>query len=383
MENRKHLMWLAIAVSAALAIGCGRQESTNAAATVQPVPIRTAALRVQMHPFAPSIAITGTLVSRSAVTVKAETTGRIVRFPKEEGDAVEAGEIVVWVDDSHEKVAAMQAQSGVVVAEAALERAKVSQRHAQSEWVRAQNLLKSGGITDRDFKAAELADRDATAQMSVCAAQVEQARSQLAATKQMLEDSVVRAPVAGEIQAKLAAQGGYVEPPTALFLLVDNTMLELESLIATIHLGRIRPGQQARFKVNSFPAEEFIAKVIEVNPAVQAETRSAKVRLRVDNRSGKLKAGMFAQGEIITGNVRSSVLLPSNAVYRDDRSIASAYVFVIDNGRATKRTVVIGSERDTLFEVVTGLTAGEIVAAEQSVELAEGVLVSPDIREGK
>jgi RND family efflux transporter MFP subunit len=322
-------------------------------------------------------------VSPAAVTVKAETTGRVLRFPKEEGDRISAGEIVVWVDDSHEAISLRQADTGILVAKAAVERARIVQRHASAEWTRAQNLLQSGGITDRDFKAAELAERDATAQLAVSTAQLEQAQAQFASAKRMLEESVVRAPVSGEIQAKLTAVGAYVEPATPVFLLVDNNRLELEAMVATANLGSIRAGQKMTFRVNVYPAEQFVGRVIDINPAVQADTRSAKVRLGVDNGRGRLKAGMFAQGEILTGIEREAILVPAGALYRDDRSLHAAHLFIIQNGRASRRQVTLGQERDSTVEILTGLTTGEIVALEQSIELADGVAVTPDLGPAK
>ncbi len=265
----------------ALLAGCGKRQA--AVQAVDPAPVRASIVRVEARPFALTVAITGTLVSNSQVEVKAETTGRIVKFPKEEGDAVSAREAVVWVDDSNERILVRQAETAVQVADASLERAKVNRNHAGSEFERARNLLKSGGITDRDYKTAELAGRDAQSQVALAEAQLDQSRAHLDQARKMLNDSIVRSPVAGQIQRKVVNEGAYVEPTTVVFSVVDNTRLELESMVPTGDLGAISAGQRVTFTVNSFPDREFEGRVIEINPAVQAETRSAKVRIRVNN----------------------------------------------------------------------------------------------------
>ena len=376
----KRISIMGVAAGILILCGCSRQEPTPTAPTPQQAGVRLAAVRAAVEPFSTSISVTGTLVSPASVTVKAETTGRVVRFPKEEGDSVAANEPLIWVDDSHEKLSVRLAESAVQGAQAGLERARVLQAHAESEWTRAQNLLQSGGITDRDYKVAELAERDAKAQIGVFSAQLDQARSQVATARKMLEDSVVRAPVAGELQKKLTAEGAYVEAPTPVFSIVNNARLELESMVASTHLGRIRAGQQVRFSVNTFPGEQFTGRVIEVNPAVETDTRSAKVRVQVDNRNRRLKAGMFAQGEILTDARRQGILLPLSAVQREDRSLASAQVYVIENGRAKLRQVQVGVEHDSMIEITSGISAGDIVAIEQSIELADGVPVSAEVR---
>jgi RND family efflux transporter MFP subunit len=364
-----------------LTAACGDEAPATVEAVESP-PVHVAVISAEPQSFTIAVPITGTLVSPSSVVVKAETVGKVLKFPKEEGDRVAAGEAVVWVDDSHENIALRQSESVVQVAEAALERARVLESHARSEFARAQNLLKSGGITDRDYKAAELADRDARAQVALAAAQLDQARAQVAASQKALDDSIMRSPVAGEIQAKLLSEGAYVEAPTPVFSVVDNSRLELESMVATADLGPIGPGQQVTFTVNAFPRDRFQGRVIEVNPAVETQTRSAKVRIRVNNSSRRLKAGMFVQGEIVTGVEHQAILIPTAAVYRSDSSAKRSHVFVVENGRAVRRNVRIGSERDSLLEIVEGLTSGDLIVAEQSLELAEGVRVTGEPRTG-
>jgi RND family efflux transporter MFP subunit len=364
-----------------LTAACGDEAPATVEAVESP-PVHVAVISAEPQSFTIAVPITGTLVSPSSVVVKAETVGKVLKFPKEEGDRVAAGEAVVWVDDSHENIALRQSESVVQVAEAALERARVLESHARSEFARAQNLLKSGGITDRDYKAAELADRDARAQVALAAAQLDQARAQVAASQKALDDSIMRSPVAGEIQAKLLSEGAYVEAPTPVFSVVDNSRLELESMVATADLGPIGPGQQVTFTVNAFPRDRFQGRVIEVNPAVETQTRSAKVRIRVNNSSRRLKAGMFVQGEIVTGVEHQAILIPTAAVYRSDSSAKRSHVFVVENGRAVRRNVRIGSERDSLLEIVEGLSSGDLIVAEQSLELAEGVRVTGEPRTG-
>ncbi len=365
---------LAIAAAVALA-GCQKKEVAVSAS--EPPPVRVNIAKIDTQPFASTVAVTGTLISNSRVDVKAETTGRVVKFPKEEGENVAAGEAVAWVDEENYQLAVRQAKAAVDVAEAALGRAKVNESHSLSELERARNLVKSGGITDKDMKAAELAAQDARAQTKLAAAQLEQAKAALEAAQKRLRDTVIRAPVSGEIQRKYVNTGAYVEPPTAVLTLVDNGRLELESLVASSAIAPIRAGQKVTFTVNAFPGQTFEGRVVEINPAVDADSRSAKVRIKVNNAGGKLKAGMFAQGEVLTGLEQQAVVIPASAVYREDRSAKASYVFVVENSKAARRAVRIGRERDSSLEIVEGLKPGDILITEQSIELADGVRVEP------
>lgn len=360
--------------AAALLTGCRKQEAATVKAS-EPPPVFAPVVAVGTEDFRATVPVTGTLVSNARVDVKAEVVGRVTRFDKEEGSPVAAGETVVWVNDENHKLAVRQAETAVRVAEAGLERAKLMEAHSRSELERAQNLLKSGGITDKDLKAAQLAGRDSAAQVMVAEAQLEQARAALAVARKQLRDTEIKSPVAGEIQRKFVNKGAYVEFPTPVFTVVDNRRLELESPVASADLAPIRSGQPVTFTVNSYPGVQFEGRVLEILPAVDEATRSAKVRIQVNNPGGRLKAGMFAEGEILTGVNGNAIVIPSAAVYRDDRTAKSSYVFVVENGRAVKRQVRIGRERDSKLEILEGLQPGDQLIAEQSIEIAEGVRV--------
>jgi RND family efflux transporter MFP subunit len=364
-----------IVVAAGLLAGCQKQQTAERA--VEAAPVRVNVIRIEAQPFLATVPVTGSLVSSSRVDVKAETTGRLVKFPKEEGAAVAAGEIVAWVDEENPRLAVRQADSAVQVAEAALARARVAASYASSELERARNLVRSGGITDKDLKAAELAEQESRAQTQLLVAQLDQAKAALDTARKHLRDTAIRALVAGVIQKKYINPGAYVEPATTVFSLVDNRRLELESQVASSDLAPIHPGQKATFTVNSYPGQTFEGRVIEINPGVDADTRSAKVRIQVSNEGGKLKSGMFAQGEILTGVEARAVIVPATAVYRDDRSAKTSYVYVAENGKAARREVRIGRERETSLEIAAGLRPGDSLISEQSIELAEGVRVTP------
>ncbi|MBI4875359.1 MAG: efflux RND transporter periplasmic adaptor subunit [Acidobacteria bacterium] len=370
----RHALTYTLALAILSLAGC-RKEEKRAAAPQAPPPVRVKTLRVEPQTFAATVVVTGTLRSRSTVDVKAEITGRVVRFPKEEGQSVTAGEALVWVDDEQYRLSVRQAETAVGVVQAALERTRVQEAHAKLELERARNLLRSGGITDRDLKTAEVADKDTVAQVALAAAQVDQAQAALAVARKKLGDTVIKAPVAGEIQKKWTNPGAFVEPPTAVFTLVDNTRLELESSVPAAEAGPVRAGQRVEFRVSSFPQQRFEGRVVEILPAMDAESRSAKLRVRIVNPGGRLKSGMFAEGEVQTGATSSAIVIPSEAIYRDDAAAKSSYVFAVENGKAVRRPVRIGRERNGTLEILEGLPAGALIVAEPSIELADGVAV--------
>ncbi len=115
---------LATVLGFLLLSGCGTQQAKTVKATEAP-PVPANIIAIQAEPFTVTIPVTGTLVSNARVDVKAETTGRVIRFDKEEGSVVSAGETIAWVNDENPRLSLHQAETGVKVAEATLERSRL------------------------------------------------------------------------------------------------------------------------------------------------------------------------------------------------------------------------------------------------------------------
>src|SRR5579871_5082475 len=120
-----------VLIALMLLVSCGRKEIATSAAS-EPPPVSAAVITVASERFPLTVPVTGTLVSNSRVDVKAEVIGHILRFDKQEGDAVRAGEPVAWVDDENFRLAVRQAETALQVAAAALERARLLASHSRS-----------------------------------------------------------------------------------------------------------------------------------------------------------------------------------------------------------------------------------------------------------
>lgn len=355
--------------------GCASksQAVTAKSEAAPPLPVRTVTL--QAKPLEHRVDVTGTLISTVAVDIKTEVQGRLMSLLKEEGDFVQKGELIAQQNEENPKLGLQQAEANLETAVAALDRVKVMEEHARIEDERAQNLLKSGGITDREFQAAQVALNDAKAQRRLAEAQIEQARQAVAIAKKRLNDCRVYSPIGGEIERKYLNAGSYVDGNALLYHVVDNQRLELEMFVSANDLGRIKEGQVVRFSVPSYPSEAFEARIKTINPAVQAVSRSISVRAVVSNTARKLKAGMFARGRIVTGIQPDGYMVPANAVWR--RANQAPFVYVVEEGTAHKREVTLGLEQPEGVEIISGLKPGDQIVTEQYMELADGSKVAP------
>jgi len=367
------LAGLGVALAAMLLAAACSKEAAKSVTAAPALAVRT--VRVEPRPLERTVDITGSLVSSVAVDVKTEFAGRPVTMLKREGDPVSKGELLAQLDDTNARLSLGQARAAVEVAQAALERAKVAEDHARQELERAQNLLKSGGITDRDFQTAQVADRDARAQVKLSEAQVEQAKQSVALAEKHLRDCRIISPISGEVERKVLNPGGWLDGNALLYRLVDNQRLELETYVASSELGGVKKGQKVHFTVAAYPGEAFEGAITNISGAVDMQNRSAPLRAAVPNPKGKLKAGMFVKGRIITATKPGAIVVPADAVWR--RSGQVPYVYVVVNNEAKKREVKTGQEEAEGIEITSGLAAGETVILEQNLELAEGVKIAP------
>ena len=358
-------------LSALLLAACSKEAAKPTAAPSLAVRV----VRIQPRPLEEALDITGSLVSATAVDVKTRFAGRLVTLLKQQGDRVQKGELLAGLEETDARLALNQARATLDVAQASFDRAQVGEDHARRELDRAQNLLRSGGITDRDFQAAEMTARDTRAQVKLAGAQVEQARQAVAVAQKRLSDCRIVSPINGEVDRKLYNPGGWVDVNALLYKLVDNQRLELETYVASSELGPVRSGQKVRFSVAAYAGETFEATITHISAAVDVMNRSEPLRAAVPNPTRKLKAGMFVKGRIITGIKPSAIVVPVDAVWR--RSGQAAYIYVVVNNEAKKREVKTGQEDADSIEITSGLARGETVVAEQNLELAEGVKVAP------
>jgi membrane fusion protein (multidrug efflux system) len=177
------------------------------------------------------------------------------------------------------------------------------------------------------------------------------------------------------VERKYLNAGLYVDRFVAVYRLVDNQRLELDTSVASAQIARLAKGLLIRFSVATFPGEEFPATILTLSPAVQMDNRTMLVRGAVPNPSGRLKAGMFVKGRIVVGTKPSAIVVPPNAAWR--RVGQPPFVYVVEENRAQRREVTLGVESPEALEIARGLRPGEQVIAEPYLELADGVRVVP------
>jgi multidrug efflux pump subunit AcrA (membrane-fusion protein) len=168
----------------------------------------------------------------------------------------------------------------------------------------------------------------------------------------------IPSPFDGTIIENSMVQGHRVEAGTEVCFISDLRTVWAILNVLEKDLASVRVGSAVSIRVGAYPGQVFAGEVTFVDNIMDEGTRTVRVRVEVANRDGRLKPGMFVDGDIDRGSERQGLVVPSEAVQQEG---ASHFVFVDRNGRFYRRDVQPGVEFGAVFEIRGGLAAGDTV----------------------
>ena len=358
MHTKTYLLALAIAAGSAAACSGEAETQSPVAETIRTIPVRTET--VQTRDLTETLSLTGTLDPRSQVTVVPEISARLERVLKTEGNRVTRGELLAVLDDADFRLSRDSAKAHLDVA-------KANRAHAQAEQDRADSLVKTGGITDKDHLAAKVA-------VQVAEASESQAKSELAITERQMERSRITAPISGRISKRHADAGTVVTAGTPLYTIVDDSVFEFRSSVASGDFGKVKVGERVVVTVDALPGFVTEGEVNRIAPQVDARSRSFEIIIRVPGRR-ELVSGLFARAQVKVREVPGGLTVPPAALLRDGSDPMKAQTYVVANNKVERRDVMVGVEVPDAVQVTSGLSVGEVVVVDPPSALGPGTQV--------
>jgi RND family efflux transporter MFP subunit len=350
----KSILGAGMAATAITLAACGT--SASSAPPPRPLLVRTAS--VQARDIEQQLVLTGTLRPRAQVQVVAEVGGRLVKVLRDEGARVQKGDLLAQVDPTDYQLASQRAVASLAVAQA-------NRAHAVAEKERADNLVRTGGITDKDHLAAQVG-------LQVAEASLTQARAEASIAGTQLSRASVRAPFSGRVARRLVDPGAMLSAGTAVFTVVDDSVLEFRASVPSSDYGKVALGAPVEVAVGDGTVP-VAGRVARVTPLVDERTRSFEVVVEVPGGSG-LVGGLFARAAVRLGEVKGALVVPPSALLREGGP-AEAQVFVVAGGKAERRSVTVGAEQPDAVQVTKGLGAGDVVVLDPPTALAPGAAV--------
>ena len=244
----------------------------------------------------------------------------------------------------------------------AVDRARRDLELAKKERTRLESLYGSNAVPERRVIESRHAESDAAADLATAEHRLRQYQGiHRASGEQPIGRIVVRSPIAGTLVEARVAPGEFVEEGRVLFDVVDLDRLWLEARIAEVDLARVRDARGAWFRVDGIetPFQVGEGSVVMRGGVVDAGSRTAPLIFDVPNPERSLAAGMFADVNVLTGDQRSVLAVPTSAVV-DEGGESVAYVELGGESFA-RRSLTLGVRDGDLVEVLEGLSPGERV----------------------
>jgi cobalt-zinc-cadmium efflux system membrane fusion protein len=298
--------------------------------------------------------------------------GRIIGLFAKVGDEVRKGETLFTIDSPD----LLQACSTLISAAGVLQ---LTTRNL----ARLKNLFETRAISQKDLEqtisdqqtaeGALRAARDAVRIFGKTDAEMDR----MVADRHVDPTLVVPSPIAGRITARNAAPGLLVQPgnPPAPYTVADISTMWMLANVAESDSPAFKVGQEVKVSVMAFPNRTFDGHISTIASSVDPNTHRVLVRSEIADPTHELRAGMFANFVIRTGEPVRSPAIPLDGVVREGDGTMSAWV-TADRRRFTRRTIKVGLVRDGYDQILEGAEAGDLVATEGALFLSNAVTIA-------
>ncbi len=336
---------ISLLAAAVLAVACqGNQKKEEGAAAAPQAPaagveqlIRVSADTARTMDVAQTEVYTSTVQAYAVNNIAPLSGGRIRKINVEVGSFVGRGQVLAVMDDAQ------------------LAQTQLKLVNDSTELERLRALYREGGVSQSDFEAAEMA-------FNVSRKSYEN----------LVENTYLRSPISGVVSARNYDRGDlYAGQP--IFVVQQITPVKLLVGISETDYTQVHVGDEVSITADALPGRTFTGKVARIHPTVDPATRTFTAEVQVSNADRTLRPGMFARVKVEFG-VNHSVVLPDVAVVKQQGS-GQRFVFILENGTARSVAVTLGRHFDTYYEILEGVSEGDLVATRGSSGLKNGARV--------
>jgi len=352
-------VWALAIISAGAFAACRGNGQAPAAksAVAAATPVKVA--KAVKQTISETLTYTGTFEAGQKINITPETAGKVAKIHVEEGQFVQAGQLLAELDTESIRLQLKQAEAGLAVADANF-------KNMEKNKERMDRLLAEKAVSDQQYEQVKLGYEAAKAQL-------EQAQAGLNLARHYLDVSIMKAPFAGVIASKNAQVGDVINPmmggfsPAAgVLTLVDFSRIKMVLDVSPTEVARIKRGQAAHVSSTDLAGRIFEGTVSLVNQTADSYSKKFRVEVTVANTDRSLRPGTFGQVALEVSTKDQVLALPQKAI------IDNKYVFLAAGGKAVRREVSLGLQTKDVVEIISGLNEGEMVIVEGNFGLADG-----------
>jgi membrane fusion protein (multidrug efflux system) len=339
MNAFKNRYWLLILL---LCTACGndvpaKQENTPAERELQTAP-------VLLEDITRDIKGMGVITARKEVELSAEITGRIIAVRHDIGDDVNAGDVIVELENEDHQIMVEKKR-------AQLNKAQAQLKKSNRDKTKADTLFSDGVLSDTDHDNAMLG-------AAVSSADVQLARAELKAAEKDYRDTRITAPYNGTIALRSIETGHYVTPGQCLLTLIDLSGVTIVINVSERDIPKISHTSPVRVTIDSLPTETFTGTVKTIALKAEETSRSFPVEIWVENSDRRILPGMIARVDIHSARPEPLLTIPQKAV---SSMHGETTVRIMLDGSPVMRVVDLGAILDDRVIVRAGLKAGDLI----------------------
>ena len=314
---------------------------------------------VTRRDIASSVQATGVIRAKIGAEVKvgARISGRLEKLYANIGDVVKKGQVIAQLEQEDLRAKVNEAKMNLKVIDANLELSQKSLQRMQNLYAKDYVSKDIVDVAERDYKAA--------------IAQANQIRETIRFNETQMSYADIYAPISGVIASVTTQQGETVSASSlnvpTFVTIVDLNRLEIYAYVDETDIGKIKPGLDATFTVDSFPDKDFKGKVTAIYPkaTIQDNVVYYITIISIENPEGKLKPDMTVNATILLNKRENVLAVPNKAIKREG---GKKVVTVLENNKPVQKAVRTGWKDSAYTEITDGLKEGDKVVTGEAVK---------------
>mgnify|MGYP001343380141 CR=1 FL=1 len=266
--------------------------------------------------------LSGTVIANNQVVLYPQISGRIAEVLVQNGQKVQKGTPLAKIDDTQYLEQLQQAEAGLRIEQARLKQSQARLNELEARYRRTKTLAEKELSSALEVETLEAQMASARADVELAKAQVDRSQSTVDEQKEILEKTVIRAPITGTVGQRNVEVGMQVSPSTRIYTIGDLERLRIEIILTEEMLNYVEVGQSVRIYVGERGTNQQVvtAELSRISPFLNNITRSTEAEIDLINIDTNLKPGMFVPVDILYGESRQSTLIPTSAIYTNPNS---------------------------------------------------------------
>ena len=400
---------LTLLLFVAVLTGCGKQHDPQ---EVKPL-VSVKVARIERADVPIFVTAPATIYPKEQASIASRLTAPIRKLSAHKGDSVDAGQVLIQLENRDVAAQRDQAKAALDDAEASLkktvsgtlpadvERARrevdtgrAALDQAQKNDDRRRSLFAQGAIPQRDLLTADtelsiaksnfetaqrsldlLVNQSRGSDIEIARARVAQAAARLAEANTNLQFAEITAPFRGTITDQLLYPGDMAKPDSPIFTMMDLSTVTARAQVPDARVAEIERGQICKFGSGDEKSAALEGRVTVVSRSVDSARRTVEVWCEIDRPPVSLRAGLFGSLNIQTSTLVNALTVPIEAVQRQEGTQSGTVLVVDESHTAHQKVVVVGATHAGRIVVEKGLEANDPIVTEGGYGTADGTAV--------